>query len=99
MSFFRAIFDDRDKSVNAAHFLAVLLTVSSIAWVTYLVHKNSLLPDLSGIAYLLGGSGAMNVANKFEDVVAKFKKHPDPVLDTDVPVSDTPLVLKKIDKD
>ena len=87
--------NDSDKSVNAAHCVAFLLTFSSIAWVTYLVHKNSTLPDLSGIAYLLGGSGAMNVCSKAEDIIAKFKKHPDPVLDTVVPVSDTPLVLKK----
>jgi hypothetical protein len=90
MSFFKAIFDDRDKSVNAAHVVALTLVIASIFWVTYLIFKNphGPMPDLTGVAYLLGGSGAMNVANKFEDVVAKFKKHPD--ID-----SDTPLVLKK----
>jgi hypothetical protein len=95
MGFLKAIFDDRDKSVNASHCIAFLLTVSSVVWVSYLVIKTHVLPELSGVAYLLGGSGAMNVANKMEDIVAKFKRHPDPDLGTNVPISDTPLVLKK----
>jgi hypothetical protein len=92
MSFFKAIFDDRDKSVNASHCIAFLLTFSSIAWVTYLVHKNHILPDLSGIAYLLGGSGAMNVANKMEDIVAKFSKK-----SSDGSVAESSVVVKKIE--
>lgn len=76
MSFIKAIFDDRDASVNAAHVVAVTLTLASIGWVTFLVLKNHVLPDLSGVAYLLGGSGAMNIANKAEAIVDKFKKKP-----------------------
>ena len=77
MSFIKAFFNDADKSVNPAHVVAATLVTASIGWVTYLVLKNHVLPDLAGIAYLLGGSGAMNVAQKMEDIVAKFKKSPD----------------------
>jgi len=92
MSFLKAVFDDRDKSVNAAHVVAFLLVVSSIFWVTYLVLKNphSPMPELSGIAYLLGGSGAMNIANKMEDIVTKFSKK-----SSDGSVSE--VVVKKIE--
>ncbi len=76
MSFLKSIFDDRDRSVQAAHVVAVTLTIASICWVTFLVVKNHILPDLSGIAYLLGGSGAMNIASKMEDIVDKFKGGP-----------------------
>jgi hypothetical protein len=80
MSFITAIFDDRDKSVNAAHVVAITLTLACVGWVTFLVLKNHTLPELTGVAYLLGGSGAMNVANKMEDIVQKFSKKPaDPV--------------------
>jgi hypothetical protein len=95
MGFLKAIFDDRDKSVNASHCIAFLLTLSSVVWVSYLVLKTHVLPELSGVAYLLGGSGAMNVANKMEDIVAKFKKHPDPDSGTVDPDLGTPIVLKK----
>lgn len=78
MGFIKAFFDDTDKSVNPAHVVAAVLVSASIGWVTYLVLKNHIMPDLTGIAYLLGGSGAMNVAQKMEDIVAKFKKTPDP---------------------
>jgi hypothetical protein len=77
MGFIKAFFNDQDKSVNPAHVVAATLVTASIVWVTYLVLKNHVLPDLTGIAYLLGGSGAMNVAQKMEDIVAKFKKSPD----------------------
>jgi hypothetical protein len=61
MGFIKAFFDDRDQSINPAHVVAAALVAASIGWVTYLVIKNHVMPDLSGIAYLLGGSGAMNI--------------------------------------
>jgi hypothetical protein len=76
MGFMKAFFDDRDASVNPAHVVAAALVTASICWVTYLVLKNRTMPDLSGIAYLLGGSGAMNIAQKAEAIIDKFKKPP-----------------------
>jgi hypothetical protein len=76
MGFVKAFFDDRDASVNPAHVVAATLVAASVGWVTYLVIKNHVMPDLSGIAYLLGGSGAMNIAQKAEAIVDKFKKAP-----------------------
>jgi hypothetical protein len=86
MSFLSRALDDKDSSVNAAHLTAFVLVMASICWVTYLVIKNSAMPDLSGVAYLLGGSGAMNVCSKAESIIAKFKKQPEaPVPDLPAP--------------
>lgn len=73
MGFVKSFLDDREKSVNPSHVIAGMLVLASIGWITFLVIKNHMLPDLSGVAYLLGGSGAMNIANKAEDILSKFK--------------------------
>lgn len=73
MGLFKSSFDDRDKSVNPSHVIAFMLVTASIVWISFLVYKNLALPELSGVAYLLGGSGAMNIASKMEEIVGKFK--------------------------
>lgn len=73
MGFFKKALDDRDESINPSHVVAFMLVAASIAWITFLVIKNHTLPDLSGVAYLLGGSGAMNIASKMEDIIGKLK--------------------------
>jgi hypothetical protein len=73
MSFYRQFLDDRDHRVNPASALAALLILASIVWVTALVFHNWALPDLTGIAYLLAGSGAMNIGNKMEGIVGQFR--------------------------
>jgi hypothetical protein len=70
---FKNLFNDSDKTINPVHVIAIALTTASIAWVSWLVYKNSALPDLTGVAWLLGGSGAANVAHKAEDILEKFK--------------------------
>lgn len=74
MNFLKSLVDDNIKDVNPAHVVAIALTGAVILWVSYLVLKNHTLPDLAGPAYLLGGSGAMNVAHKMEDIIAAVKK-------------------------
>lgn len=69
----KSMFLDNDGTVNPAHVIAAVLTFASIFWVTYLVIHNGEMPDLAGVAYLLGGSGAINVAHKMEDIVANFR--------------------------
>jgi hypothetical protein len=88
MAFLKALFND-DPSINTAHAIAILLVLASVGWVTFLVVKNHTLPDLSGVAYLLGGSGAMNVCSKVESIVARFKKQ-------DPPSDDAAPDLKKV---
>lgn len=66
--------DDSKTEVNPAHLVAFALTTAVIFWVSFIVLKTRTLPDLTGPAYLLGGSGALNVAHKFEDIVASFRK-------------------------
>lgn len=74
MSFLKALVDDDIKDVNPAHVVALLLTVGVLFWVSWIVIHTRTMPDLVGPAYLLGGSGAMNVAHKMEDIIAQFKK-------------------------
>lgn len=75
MCFLHRLIDDQERHVNPAHVIALSLTASSIVWITYLVFKNHQMPDVTGVAYLLGGSGAMNVAHKAEDIISRFKKN------------------------
>jgi hypothetical protein len=73
-NFLKRIVDDNDTDINPAHVVALLLTVGVLFWVTWIVIHTRTMPDLQGPAYLLGGSGAMNVAHKMEDIIASFKK-------------------------
>jgi hypothetical protein len=91
MGFVKAFFDDREKSINPAHVVALMLVTASIGWITFLVFKNHVLPDLQGVAYLLGGSGAMNVASKMEDIVGKLKPQAAPVV-VPTPMVPPPMV-------
>ena len=74
LNFLKNCLDDSDHTVNPAHVVAFALTGAVIVWVSWIVFKTRALPDLQGPAFLLGGSGAMNVAHKFEDIVASFRK-------------------------
>jgi hypothetical protein len=80
--FCRSVVDDDDKTVNPAHIIAFLFTFASIGWITYLVIKNGAMPDLSGLAILIGGgSGAINLVHKAGDLVDRFRSngHGNPV--------------------
>lgn len=74
LTFLKNCLDDSDHSVNPAHLVAFALTGAVIVWVSYIVFKTRVLPDLAGPAYLLGGSGALNVAHKMEDILASLRK-------------------------
>lgn len=77
MSFIEKFLDDREKSVNPIHVMMSALVLSSIVWVTYLVFHNHTMPELTGVATLLGGGGMANIAQKAEDIAAKFTKKND----------------------
>lgn len=78
MSFIAKCLDDREKSVNPIHIMMAALVLASIFWVTFLVVKNHIMPELTGVATLLGGGGVANIAHKADDIIAKFKKPADP---------------------
>lgn len=90
--FLRAFLDDRDHRVNPASALAALLVLASITWVTALVFHNWVLPDLTGIAYLLAGSGAMNIGNKMDRIVGQFRDPNSMVTETSTVNSTTTTV-------
>jgi hypothetical protein len=96
MGFWTGLVNDSEKKVNPAHVVAFSLVFASIFWVSYLVYKNKAMPDLSGVAMLLGGSGAMNIAHKAEEIIDKFKKKPEAEETTVEPAAEQPtLILKK----
>jgi len=76
MSFIAKFLDDREKSVNPVHVIMGLLVLSSIGWVSYIVFKTLKMPDLTGVAYLIGGGGAANLCQQATDIVAKFTNKP-----------------------
>lgn len=80
MTFVEKFLDDREKSVNPVHVMMSLLVLASIGWITFLVLKNHQMPELTGVATLLGGGGVANICQKAEDIAAKFKKSADPVV-------------------
>ena len=79
MSFLKDFVDDRAKNINPIHVITAALAAASIVWVSYLVGKNHTLPELSGVAQLLGGAGVANACHKAEDIIGALKKPPDPV--------------------
>jgi len=86
MSAIKSFLDDREKSVNPIHIIMVFIVLNAVGWVWYSIAKSPthVLPELSGIAMLLGGGGVANMAHKAEDIVAKLTgKSPD--LPIDVP--------------
>lgn len=90
MGFFKSFVNDQDKTLNPIHVIMAFMVVNAVGWVWYLILKNRVMPALDGIAMLLGGGGVANLAQQADNIISKFKKHPDP--DSDVPV-----VLKKIE--
>lgn len=78
MNFIKSAFCDNDGTANPAHIIAFILVLASVSWVSFLVYKNphGPIPDLTGIAYLLGGSGAMNICHKADDLLNTFRKGP-----------------------
>jgi len=76
MSFLKSALQDNDGTLNPTHLIAFILVIASVSWVSFLVIKNHTMPDLTGIAYLLGGSGAMNICHKAEDIIGSFRKGP-----------------------
>jgi hypothetical protein len=81
MAFLKSVFNDLDKSMNPAHIIALLLTAAVVVWGCWEAwHTHAMPSNLGGAAQLLGGAGAVNVAHKAEDIIAKFKgtSVPDP---------------------
>jgi hypothetical protein len=75
MGFFSGLIDDAEKQINPAHVIALILVVAVVGWGCWEAYHTGKMPsNLSGAAELLGGAGAVNVAHKAEDIIAKFGK-------------------------
>lgn len=73
IAFLRELFQDDGRADIGKVCLAVC-TTAVIAWVTYLVHKNGSMPDLSGPSVFLGASGTVHYASsKVDNIVSIFK--------------------------
>ncbi len=86
MGFFGNLINDQDKTTNPTHVLAYALCAASIIWISYLVFKTRVMPDVTGVAYLLSATGVANVAHKLEDIVGRFQRGTPPT-DPSVPPS------------
>jgi hypothetical protein len=73
MKFLSKLLDDRELSVNPIHVVMIFLVLNAVGWVWYIVLHSKALPELSGIAMLLGGGGMANLAQKAESIVDKFR--------------------------
>ena len=74
MGFLSGLVNDAEKQINPAHVIALILTVAVVVWGCWeAFHTHAMPSNLGGAAELLGGSGAVNVAHKAEDIIAKFK--------------------------
>jgi hypothetical protein len=49
------------------------VTLAAIGWVSYLVAHNHAMPELDGVAKLLGGTALVNIGHKAEEIVEKFR--------------------------
>jgi hypothetical protein len=81
MGFFNKLVDDKAKEINPAHVMAFMLVVAVIGWGCWEAYHTGAMPSgdhLDGAAKLLGGSAAVNIAHKAEDIIARFKKPADP---------------------
>jgi hypothetical protein len=98
MGFWSKVIDDRQKEINPIHIMMAFLMVNSVAWVWYLILKNRVMPELQGVALLLGGGGIANLVHKADDIIAGFRKPKDvPDSGTDVSDPGTAVVKKKTD--
>jgi len=68
-SFVQEIFNEENGKTSFARIGSFISLLAGIAWVSFLVYKNHVLPDLSGVSLFIGVPYG---TNKFSSVVSQF---------------------------
>jgi|HubBroStandDraft_1064217.scaffolds.fasta_scaffold741079_1 hypothetical protein len=71
IAFLKSTFSEPDGTGSASRVLALLSILSNIVWVSYIILRTHIMPDLSGSAMYIGASFSGYAANKISGV---FKK-------------------------
>ena len=70
LSFLRSVFSEADGAGSMSRIGTMLVVVFALAWVTYLVVRHDVLPDLSGLAiWVVSISTSLYGVNRLADVV------------------------------
>ena len=78
VGFIKGALSETDGQGSYTRVSGFLIALASVCWVSYLVVRNHELPDLAGVALLVGGgSGTQYAINKTEDIVKAFKGTPE----------------------
>ncbi len=71
LRFLKSTLSEPDGTGSASRVLALIAILSNIVWVSFIVIRTHMLPDLSGSAMYIGASFSGYAANKFSGC---FKK-------------------------
>jgi hypothetical protein len=76
IAYLKSAFSEVDGTGSASRLLALLSILANMVWVTYLVIRNHVMPDLTGSAMYVGASFTGYAANKVSDAF-KGRQHED----------------------
>ena len=77
-AFLKSVFSE-DGQGSYSRFVGGIIVVATVVWITFLVIKNKVMPDLTGpTAFLTIGSGSHYITNKASDIVSAFKGNQQP---------------------
>jgi hypothetical protein len=68
-TFIKEIFNEENGKTSFARIGSFLSLLAGVGWVSYLVYKNHVLPDLSGISLFIGVPYG---TNKFTNFIGQF---------------------------
>jgi hypothetical protein len=71
VAFLKSTFSEADGSASASRVLAGSTVLATIGWITYLVVRTHVLPDLSGAAMFITAGGSLYGVNKLSGAIKK----------------------------
>ena len=73
LAFLKSVFSE-DGQGSYSRIASAVITLTVLSWVTHVVWRTHVVPDLTGaLAFLTGGVGVHYGVNKFNDVVDTYK--------------------------
>lgn len=73
----REVLSEPDGTGSYSRVSGMMIVIATICWVTYLVLRNHLLPDMAGPAAFLGAGQAQYATNKIVTVIKGTTATPD----------------------